>query len=59
MESGSGTESFHEGASPIPIPIPGPSLPLADQSLPSSSEGSSNKENVGAGSKQSAPMSST
>ena len=47
--------SFHGGASPIPIPIPAPasSIPGASSRLPSSSEGSSDKENSAPGTQQS------
>ena len=47
--------SFHGGASPIPIPIPAPASPIPGSStgLPSSSEGSSDKENSAPGSQQS------
>ena len=47
--------SFHGGASPIPIPIPAPasSIPGPSSRLPSSSEGSSDKENSAPGTQQS------
>ena len=47
--------SFHGGASPIPIPVPAPASPVPGTSigLPSSSEGSSDKENSIPGSQQS------
>ena len=47
--------SFHGGASPIPIPIPAPASPIPGTSprLPSSSEGSSDKENSAPGTLQS------
>ena len=47
--------SFHGGASPIPIPIPAlaSSLPGPSSGLPSSSEGSSDKENSVPGTQQS------
>ena len=47
--------SFHGGTSPIPIPIPAPasSVPGTSIGLPSSSEGSSDKENSAPGSQQS------
>ena len=47
--------SFHGGASPIPIPVPAPASPISGTSirLPSSSEGSSDKENNVPGSQQS------
>ena len=46
--------SFHGGASPIPIPVPAPASPIPGTSigLPSSSEGSSDKENSTPGSQQ-------
>ena len=46
---------FHGGASPIPIPVPAPasSLPGPSAGLPSSSEGSSDKENSAPGTQQS------
>ena len=57
VASGSGSsESFREDASPIPIPVPGSSFPPADQSLPPSSAGPSDKENVVAVSGEAAPM---
>ena len=47
--------SFHGGASPIPIPIPAlaSSIPGPSSGLPSSSEGSSDKENSAPGTQQS------
>ena len=47
--------SFHGGTSPIPIPVPAPasSIPGASSRLPSSSEGSSDKENSAPGTQQS------
>ena len=47
--------SFHGGASPIPIPVPAPAPPIPGSSsgLPSSSEGSSDKENSAPGTQQS------
>ena len=47
--------SFHGGASPIPIPIPAPASSIPDPSsgLPSSLEGSSDKENSTPGTQQS------
>ena len=47
--------SFHGGASPIPIPVPALASPIpgAHSRLPSSSEGSSDKENSVPGSQQS------
>ena len=47
--------SFHGGASPIPIPVPAPapSIPGSSSGLPSSSEGSSDKENSAPGTQQS------
>ena len=50
--------SFHGGASPIPIPVPALASTFAGQDvrLPSSSEGSSDKENIAPGSQQSIVM---
>ena len=50
--------SFHGGASPIPIPVPSLASPIPGTSirLPSSSEGSSDKENSAPGSQQSVVM---
>ena len=50
--------SFHGGTSPIPIPIPAPasSVPGPSSRLPSSSEGSSDKENSAPGTQQSVVM---
>ena len=47
--------SFHGGASPIPIPVPAPAslLPGPSSGLPSSSEGSSDKDNSAPGTQQS------
>ena len=47
--------SFHGGASPIPIPVPALASPIPGTSigLPSSLEGSSDKENSAPGSQQS------
>ena len=47
--------SFHGGASPIPIPVPAPAslIPGPSSGLPSSSEGSSDKENSVPGTQQS------
>ena len=47
--------SFQGGASPIPIPVPAPASPVPGTSigLPSSSEGSSDKENSAPGPQQS------
>ena len=47
--------SFRGGASPIPIPVPAPasSFPGPSSGLPSSSEGSSDKENSAPGTQQS------
>ena len=47
--------SFHGGTSPIPIPVPAPASPIPGTSvgLPSSSEGTLDKENSAPGSQQS------